>query len=1216
MSEKVATGMLDAFAEGNVQELINLHPWMKEIKYELLTEPAKIDAYIDLLISKGLCALDLEATGLNLRVKKDGSLHTTIVGVCLAWNSKEGVYIPVGHDDKEFNVPIKFIVQSLKRLTANCKCIFHNFKYDGTLLRNYGIIIENEEMYEDTMLMAAVEDASRRKKGLKELSEHLLKRPMIEIDEMGITGNGKATIAFNMVPPQVAVYYAASDAINTFALYEYFKIKINEQDPTGKTGPWGIYKIEKKCMFVTMEMERNLIKIDIPYLKGLKDEIDKKIQKITQSVYELSGHEFDINSPKQLGVVLFNELKIRYPVKERGVTGQHLTNEKVLSLLEKEAPIVKKILSLRSMEKLRGTYIDNFIKNVDEDGCVRFQLNQVQADTGRYSASGGDGLDVDGFCGVQCQNLPTYDKKDPDSVNIRKGIIARKGYKIVAVDYSGEELRIAANFSKEPKWIYEFTKGSADLHTMTGRIIYGKQELSKEERGRGKCVARGTLIASEKGWIPIENLKQGDKVVTHTGSLKRIEKVWDMGIKPGKRIVTKTGHLIDCGLNHSFLTIDNKWVRAGDLSVGMKIKTISCENINPKDIKKIHFNIWDKGNNNFISEDLPYVEMTPKWARLLGYLLGDGHIHPYFAGMVCSPEYEDIKDDVLNIASSLGLPNGAKLTHKKGAKNPLWNIRFGSTIFSRFCEHLGFKGRRGKIFRIPRIIFESPKEVSKEFLRGLFETDGTVGRGTPVSLCTKDIDLARDVILLLASFGIKAYLYVRKSKKYNRDYYQVELGRLASDLFEERIGFISCKKINKLKEFTHRPHSPFSPKEQMWEAEIKIVEDISSVNLMDLTIEDDHTYIAQGLVTHNTLNFLTLYGGGPQGFSAKAGVSVDAAKKMMYNFFKGYNVLDRWIREEHKRSRKRGYSLTAFGRRRPLKEYYDSPDFKRQMEGDRRALNSRIQGSGADILKIALWRVWNWKRQQGFTDDDIRILMPIHDEIVYEIKEEKLGFFVEHLRELMVLKDMTDKLKWEVPLEVDVEYGDSMSVDHDYFKEKKELEASDKLPEKKEQKKEEEPKKQNNPAPEITPAVVTTAATIKLNDIKNDMSSEALEVRTITTSNPTQQDLHIQFVTVVDKVRDDKSSVLDSTDDVALKDASLTGRLDAKGFYIYQISDTDYIRFLQLKAFFDVLETIDGMCVGPKCRVKIIDSNGEVLHKNHKRVAVDAFLALCSYFHI
>ena len=946
MGVEIAVTLLDALTDSKVKELLELRPWMKHKKFLLLTKQTEIEAYIDVCIQKGRCVYDLETTGLNTRVNNEGKCYTEIVGICLSHDPDEGVYIPVAHISAEdYNVSLSFILRETARLAANCVLIFHNFKYDGQILRAYGITIDREDRYEDTYLMAAIEDASRKEKGLKVLSESLLGRPQLEINELGIQTSKKNVVAFNLVPPQKAVYYGASDGMNTMALYLYLKDKIDKQDPKGVDGPWAIYKIEKRCLIVTMEMERNLVLIDKDYLKILDAEVTQRMEKMVKKIFALVGHEFDINSTQQLGVILFDEMKLPYPKKvEKSKTGHYLTNSEVLEIVGTKNPIIDLILTYRGYVKIQSTYLYNWLINADENNEVKFQLNQVQADTGRYSGSGGRGLHEDGYCGVNCQNIPKFDEKDPHAVNLRKAMIAHKGFKMLSIDYSGEELRIATNFSREPKWVNEFLHGTGDLHTITAQIITGKSEVSKKERSTGKCVAKGTLVAAERGWLPIEELRVGDRVITHNGTLKEVEAVHFMGIKKAKVIETKTGHKLTCGYNHRLLDKDDNWVRAEDVKVGQIFKTSSCEIINPKNRVRINFNFWDKGNNSFVSDALPYIEINPQWARLLGYLLGDGHIHPSYAGLVCSPEYNDVKEDVMKIAAELGLPVSAKLRYRVGAKNPLWVINVGSTIFSRFCKHLGFRGRREKIFRIPRSIFESPKEVSKEFLSGLFETDGTVDKRGTVSVCTKDKELAHDIVLLLATFGIRAYIYVKPSKKYNRDYYQVQFGRLGADLFEQHVGFISQKKRDRLHAITSKKHHPGSPTQQKWLSEIKLIGSEEEVELWDITVEDDHTYIAQGLVTHNTLNFLTLYGGGAGGFAAQAKISYETAKKMIVNFFKEYIGLNAWIKREAKVSRKRGYSRTAFGRRRPLTEFYNSEDKGIQAKGDRCAVNSAVQG--------------------------------------------------------------------------------------------------------------------------------------------------------------------------------------------------------------------------------------------------------------------------------
>jgi len=869
----IASASLDEFTEVQVKELIELRPWMKTKLFRLLTKKHEIEEYFDRCIEKGICSYDLETTGLNTREDPEGGTYAKIVGLCLAHDPDEGIYIPIAHEDaQEFNVSLSFILRETKRLVANCVLIFHNFKYDGQILRANGIIIDSIDQYEDTYLMASIEDASRKIKGLKYLSETLLDRPQLEINDLGIQGTKKNIVAFHMVPPQKAVYYGGGDGMNTLALYLYLKNRLDKINGNEKMGPWFIYRIEKRCQFVTMEMERNLVKIDKEYLISVNADIEKRMAKLVKDIFSIAGHEFDINSTQQLGVVLFEELKLPYPAKAiKTKTGHHHTNSEILELVSTKNPIINLILTYRGYVKIRSTYLHNWLVNADENDEVKFQLNQVQADTGRFSGSGGKGLLVDGYCGVNCQNIPTYDKSDPHAINLRRAMIAHHGFKMVSIDYSGEELRIATNFSREPKWIQEFLHGIGDLHTITGKIITGKTEITKKERSMGKCVAKGTLIASEMGWIPIEELKEGDKVVTHTGELKRVTAVHFMGVKKAKVIESTTGYKIICGYNHRFLTTEDKWVRAEDLREGQELKSISCEQINPTEIYKVHFNFWDKGNNNFISESLPYIEINPLRARLIGYL----------------------------------------------------------------CII-------GKVFRVPDFIFKSPKYISKEFLKRLFEADGTVD--SLVSVCIKDKELAQDIVLLLSSFGIKAYIYTKPSKKYKRDYYQVQMGRVAANKFAKEIGFISKLKTNKLKAYVTKPMAKCSRKNQYWNTKIKNIELVKKVELWDISIEDDHTYVAQGFVTHNTLNFLTMYGGGAGGFAAQAKIAYDTAKKMILNFFKQYSGLEKWIKIECKASRKRGYSKTAFGRRRPLDEYYNHPDKGIQAKGDRCAINSAIQG--------------------------------------------------------------------------------------------------------------------------------------------------------------------------------------------------------------------------------------------------------------------------------
>lgn len=1239
----VATTVLDVFTDDKVKELIELRPWMKTKKFVLLTKQQEIEAFFDECIKKGRCAYDLETTGLNTRIDPStGLCYAKIVGICVSHDPDEGAYIPIAHEHADnYNVPLKFVIRETKRLAANCVLIFHNFKYDGAILKPHGVVFESEDQYEDTYLMAAIQDASRKEKGLKYLSGALLDRPQLEIDDLGIQGTAKNTVAFYLVPPQKAVFYGGGDAMNTMALYLYLKEQIDKQDPTGKEGPWAVYNVEKRCLFVTMEMENNLVKIDRKYLEETSKDVDLRMQKLIGDIYKIAGHQFDINSTKQLGVVLFEELGIPYPAKaDKTKKGDYQTNSEILEMVSSKNPIVSMILTYRGYVKIKGTYLDNWLNNADENDEVKFKLNQIQADTGRFSGSGGYGLEIDGYCGVNCQNVPTWDKSDPHSINLRRAMVAHDGFKMLSIDYSGEELRIATNFSKEPKWVNEFLYGTGDLHTITGKIITGKSEITKKERSLGKCVAKGTLIASERGWIPIELIKKGDKVITHTGELKVVTDVWDMGVKPGIRIETRTGHRITCGLNHRYLTEADEWVRAEDLSKGTMIKTGSCANMDPQKIQRVHFNIWDKGNNSHVSEDLPYIEISPRWARLLGYILGDGSVNINHVSVVCSEIYTDVKDDIMKTAEGLGLsPKESKGRRERedGTYTKwLYKIHMGSRILVRFFREFGFSGRRewkdekdsltkhrsSKVFRVPPVIFSSPKYVIKEFLSALFETDGTVDAETSVT--TKDRDLAEDLVLLLSMFGIRACIWDKFSKKYNKMYYKVSFGVAGSRIFEKEIGFISQDKKDRLYNLTHKQSKPHSGTYAVkWLSEVKETTLVGDVQLYDLTVDDDHTYIAQGLVTHNTVNFLTMYGGGAGGFAAQAKIPFEVAKKMILNFFKEYEGLNSWIKREWKASRNRGYSKTMLGRRRPLQEFYSSSDKGIQSKGDRCAINSAIQGTGADVIKIALWRVYRWIKDNGL-ENDVKILLPVHDEVLYEVRKEKLDIIVPELCRLMKIRDVTDKMKWVVPLDVDAEYGDSFHVDHDYWKEMKAKMKETPVPAPEPLAEEFKPESPEKPEPVV---VTETQVREDIHDIapkeksqeNGHSTSSVLGVTTNNTPGYYQQmvinERSVDNVTTRERVHNVLDSTEDNSDRTLFKDARINDNIDKEGFFNYKIN-VDLVSAQKIRFILELIRSSGNMFTGPKNRICLISKDGEVFLKTKDELSIDSFIALCIVFNV
>lgn len=874
----LAVPQLPDLARESVKGIVDELPWMRDKKMSLLYKRQEIEKFFDRCIEKGKAAFDLETTGLNTRPHPEKISSSPIVGIGVAISRDEGVYIPVAHEDSEYNVSIEYIIQQLKRLAANCVLIFHNFKYDGQVLRNYGVFVGGEQcdstMFEDTLIMAAVDDASRKQKGLKFLSQTLLGREMLNIKNLGVTVSKKNIPAFDQVPPEKAVYYAVPDVLNTYYLYEVLSGMLNEQDPTGKGGPWAVYnKIEKPCMFVTMEMERNHILVNMEYLKGVKKELEKRIKHCVAVAHEAAGRPFDLNSPKQLGPILFEELNLPYIGKNTSDTksGSYETSESVLEKIKDKHPIVQAILDCRHYEKQLYTYVENLIKNSDDKNMVKFELNQIKADTGRFTATGGKGLKIDGYCGVNCQNLPRPKKGNDKSFDIRKALIARPGFKIVTIDYSGEELRIAANLSKEQKWIKEFLFGTGDLHTITAQIIHGKEKVTKEERGTGK-----------------------------------------------------------------------------------------------------------------------------------------------------------------------------------------------------------------------------------------------------------------------------------------------------------------------------------------------------------------------------TLNFLTLYGGGAEGFAAQAKIPVDKARKMIQNFFKQYDGIRKWKDQEVSRGKRRGYSSTALGRRRSLKSFYESGDRYIASKGDRCVVNSAIQGTGADIIKIALHRVSKWIRENNL-GNKIRILMPIHDEIVFEIANDgteegiaAFGHYIEEISEIMKIDDVISGLKWPVHLEVDAEYGDSLSITNDYFVEKEKLMeeenkkglknnfAENNLIENSKQDEETNHKENvENRHSELHSAIKTN---INKNEEDKGQNNKKIvesgaEVKMETMQHDTVEGPGIIFKAIIksqltDELKKEQTPDLlgEQIKEEELKGFKLTEFIDKRGYLAWPITNCNSIVISQLSAVFRVLKKLTSVFSGPTFRIKLVSQEGDVLYKSEDKVSVDAFI--------
>lgn len=521
MAEEVFAVPLMEFLEEEVKERVAKKEWMKGRTFKRAENIEEIMLFVDEAIKAERCALDLETTGLSSRLKKIGEEnmvgHWTpvnkIVGFCLSYDSNYGLYIPINHveadGDKDrpsqYNLPEDLVFPEIQRLCSNCTTIYHNAKFDLIHLKNAGIIVESHKDFEDTLIRAYLYDSGQKDNGLKSCAPRLLGQPMLEFSDIAGTSSNK----IELICPTIACIYGASDAMCTLDL-DNFLIK---QDIVKSQRL--IYNLEKRVTLVLMEMEAHLIKIDKTYLEGLKIKAESRLKEIEGEIYELAGHTFNIGSTQQLGKVLFEELAYRYPVKKKTASGQFMTDSSTLEKISDQYPVVKRIVEFRKLGKLLNTYINNLLKNCDDDGCVKLNFKQTGTETGRFSSPGGKGLLVDGLAGVNVQAITKEPTEDNPDMDLRKSFIARPGMTMVAIDYENEEMRIATNLSHETTWI-DSIKNEIDFHTSTGAIIAGKdpKDVTKAERRIGKTVnflalyLGGPLTLSKQAKVTLQEAKK------------------------------------------------------------------------------------------------------------------------------------------------------------------------------------------------------------------------------------------------------------------------------------------------------------------------------------------------------------------------------------------------------------------------------------------------------------------------------------------------------------------------------------------------------------------------------------------------------------------------------------------------------------------------------------------------------------------------------------
>ncbi|MDO6596400.1 DNA polymerase I [Oceanihabitans sp. 2_MG-2023] len=431
--------------------------------YQSIAPGMATKLFIKNLMNQTSVCFDTETTGLN-------PLTAELVGISFSWETGKGFYIPFPEEREEAQAIIELLRCFFE--AENIQKIGQNLKYDIKVLAKYNIQVKGQLF--DTMLAHYLINPDMRH-NMDVLAETYLNYTPISITEL-IGKKGKNQLSMREVPLDKQTEYAVEDADITLQLKEHFEKELGEAN-TQKL----FDDIEVPLLRVLAAMELEGINLDVPFLNSLSEDLNKDIETLVSKIYEVAGEEFNIASPKQLGIVLFEKLKlVDKPKKTK--TGQYKTGEDILSALAKDHEIIRNILEYRGLAKLKSTYVDALPLQVEEaTGRVHTDYMQTVAATGRLSSNN-----------PNLQNIPIRTKRGRQ---VRKAFIPRsEEYTLLAADYSQIELRIIAALSKEETMIEAFKNGE-DIHASTASRVFGVplEEVTREQRSNAKTVNFGII---------------------------------------------------------------------------------------------------------------------------------------------------------------------------------------------------------------------------------------------------------------------------------------------------------------------------------------------------------------------------------------------------------------------------------------------------------------------------------------------------------------------------------------------------------------------------------------------------------------------------------------------------------------------------------------------------------------------------------------------------
>lgn len=448
----------------NEKTLVKKNNKIKNKTYKTISNEKQLDELIKKLDEKSVIAVDTETTSLNPQT-------ADLVGISVCYEANEAYYVPVGHKEKT-ELKKDFVLKKLKPILedASIKKVGQNIKYDFIIFKNNGVELSS---IEDTMLLSYTLDAGNNRHNMDTLSELHLGHKTISYKDL--VGTGKKQLNFSEVNLKSATEYAAEDADITLRLYEILSERVFEEKLER------VYEeFEKPLIKILSKLETSGIKVDDEYLKKLSKKFEERLIKIEKEIYKISGKEFNIGSPKQLGEIIYNDLKIAKLKKTK--KGSLATNAKILedlALTGHQFP--KLVLEWRQVSKLKSTYTDALQDHINKKTKrVHTSFLLAATNTGRLASSD-----------PNLQNIPI---KTLDGKEIRKAFVAEKNNLLISADYNQIEMRILADMA-DVKELKKAFKNNQDIHSLTASQVFDVPitKVTDDFRRKAKAINFGII---------------------------------------------------------------------------------------------------------------------------------------------------------------------------------------------------------------------------------------------------------------------------------------------------------------------------------------------------------------------------------------------------------------------------------------------------------------------------------------------------------------------------------------------------------------------------------------------------------------------------------------------------------------------------------------------------------------------------------------------------